>query len=104
MPDVGASAGRFRCADKGPGAWNFYKVAPKPGETIITKHRYDAFHQTDLELVLRTNALQSLVLNWRSHQWRCRSDFAERVQARLRGHAGRRLLRSPQPGRAGRHA
>jgi ureidoacrylate peracid hydrolase len=40
----------------------FYKVAPKPGETIITKHRYDAFHQTDLELVLRTNALQSLVL------------------------------------------
>ena len=40
----------------------FYKVAPKPGETIITKHRYDAFHQTDLELVLRSNGLQSLVL------------------------------------------
>jgi len=46
------------------GTWGveFYKVAPKPGETIITKHRYDAFHQTDLELVLRTNAVQSLVL------------------------------------------
>jgi ureidoacrylate peracid hydrolase len=46
------------------GTWGveFYQVAPKPDETIITKHRYDAFHQTDLELVLRTNGLTSLIL------------------------------------------
>jgi ureidoacrylate peracid hydrolase len=46
------------------GTWGveFYRVAPKPGETIIIKHRYDAFHQTDLELVLRTNAITSLIL------------------------------------------
>jgi len=47
-----------------PGTWGaeFYKVAPKPGETIVTKHRYDAFHGTDLELILRTNKVQNLLL------------------------------------------
>ena len=87
------------------GTWGveFYKVAPKPGETIITKHRYDAFHQTDLELVLRTNALQSLVLTGVATNVCVEFDVAERVHARLRGHAGRRLLRGPQPRRARRY-
>jgi ureidoacrylate peracid hydrolase len=46
-----------------PGTWGaeFYKVAPKPSEIVVTKHRYDAFHGTDLELILRTNKVQSLL-------------------------------------------
>ena len=45
------------------GSWgaDFYKVAPLPEEVIVTKHRYDAFHGTDLELILRTNGVQNLV-------------------------------------------
>jgi ureidoacrylate peracid hydrolase len=45
------------------GTWGaeFYRVAPRPGELIVTKHRYDAFHGTDLELILRTNKVQSLL-------------------------------------------
>ena len=45
------------------GSWgaDFYKVAPLPEEVIITKHRFDAFHGTDLELILRTNGVQNLV-------------------------------------------
>jgi ureidoacrylate peracid hydrolase len=46
------------------GSWgaDFYRVAPLPGETIVTKHRYDAFYNTDLEVVLRSNKVQSLIL------------------------------------------
>lgn len=46
------------------GTWgaDFYRVAPLPGETIVTKHRYDAFYNTDLEVVLRSNKVQSLIL------------------------------------------
>ena len=45
------------------GTWgaDFYKVAPLPDEVIVTKHRYDAFHGTDLELILRTNGVQNLL-------------------------------------------
>ena len=46
-----------------PGTWGaeFFKVAPKPGELIVTKHRYDAFYGTDLEVILRTNKITSLL-------------------------------------------
>jgi ureidoacrylate peracid hydrolase len=46
-----------------PGTWGFefYKVAPRPHELIVTKHRYDAFHGTDLELILRANKVQNLL-------------------------------------------
>ncbi len=46
-----------------PGTWGaaFYKVAPKPGEIVIDKHRYDGFYGTDLELILRANKVQNLL-------------------------------------------
>jgi ureidoacrylate peracid hydrolase len=46
------------------GTWGveFYRIAPRPGEVVVTKHRYDAFHNTDLELVLRTNNIRNVVL------------------------------------------
>jgi len=48
-----------------PGSWgaDFYgDVRPQPGEPIVVKHRFDAFLSTDLELVLRSNAIRSVVL------------------------------------------
>jgi nicotinamidase-related amidase len=38
-------------------------VAPKPGEVIVTKHRVSAFAGTDLEVVLRSNGIETLVLS-----------------------------------------
>jgi ureidoacrylate peracid hydrolase len=48
-----------------PDSWgnDFYgAVRPLPGEPIVTKHRFDAFLDTDLALVLRSNAVRSLVV------------------------------------------
>src|SRR5690606_10264366 len=38
------------------GTWGveFYKIAPAEGEVVVTKHRYDPFFNTDLELILRS--------------------------------------------------
>src|SRR5262249_39362116 len=50
------------CCD---GEWNgdFYgDVRPKAGDVVVTKHRYSAFHATNLDLVLRTNAIRSVIL------------------------------------------
>jgi ureidoacrylate peracid hydrolase len=40
----------------------FYKIAPKSGEVIVTKHRYDAFFNTDLELILRSNKIRNVIV------------------------------------------
>jgi nicotinamidase-related amidase len=37
-------------------------LAPKPGEVVVTKHRVSAFAGTDLEVVLRANGIDTLVL------------------------------------------
>ena len=46
------------------GTWGveFYEVGPLPGEAIITKHRYSAFIGTDLNLVLRSKGVKSLIV------------------------------------------
>jgi ureidoacrylate peracid hydrolase len=42
---------------------DFYgDVRPLPHEPIITKHRFSAFHNTDLETVLRAHAIRTVVL------------------------------------------
>lgn len=35
---------------------------PQPGDPVITKHRYSAFHNTDLDTVLRANGIRSIIL------------------------------------------
>lgn len=41
----------------------FYKgIEPRPGEPVILKRRYSAFHGTDLDLILRTLGRTSLIL------------------------------------------
>ena len=47
------------------GSWegDFYgEISPLPDETIITKHRYSGFHNTDLQTVLRANGIRTVVL------------------------------------------
>jgi len=39
------------------------KLAPAPGETVIHKHRFSAFYQTELELILRSmGAVDTLII------------------------------------------
>ena len=48
-----------------PGSWegDFYgDVQPLPEEPIVTKHRFSAFHNSDLETVLRTRSIRTVVL------------------------------------------
>lgn len=47
------------------GEWEgeFYGgIKPQAGDVIVTKHRYDAFQGTDLELILRSNGIRTVAL------------------------------------------
>ncbi|MFC1969587.1 cysteine hydrolase family protein [Chloroflexota bacterium] len=46
------------------GDWQseFYSVLPESGDIIITKHRYSAFIDTSLELILRSNGIKSIIV------------------------------------------
>jgi len=47
------------------GEWDgdyFGDVRPQPGDAIVTKHRYDSFHNTCLDLVLRSNGIRTVAL------------------------------------------
>ncbi|GAC1325054.1 MAG: cysteine hydrolase [Chloroflexota bacterium] len=46
------------------GSWgaDFYRVENEPGEPVILKHRYSAFVDTDLELILRSRGIKSVIL------------------------------------------
>lgn len=47
------------------GSWegDFYgDIRPFPGEPVVTKHRYSAFHNTDLDSILRAHGIRSIVL------------------------------------------
>jgi ureidoacrylate peracid hydrolase len=49
----------------GENSWSgdFYgDVRPLPGEPIVTKHRYSAFYNTDLDTILRANGIRTVVL------------------------------------------
>jgi nicotinamidase-related amidase len=53
-------AGRFLPDD--PGVAIHPAVAPEPGEVTVTKHRVNAFHGTDLDMILRAGRIETLVL------------------------------------------
>jgi len=47
------------------GTWGsefFDGVEPLPGDVVVTKHRFSAFHGTDLDLVLRRLGVRTLVV------------------------------------------
>ena len=47
-----------------PGEWNgdFFQVKPLASEVIVTKHRYGAFEGTDLDLVLRSRGVRTVIM------------------------------------------
>lgn len=53
--------GSSTCAE---GTWGakFFVVQPAEGETIVTKHRYSAFIGTDLDLILQSRCIQTIIL------------------------------------------
>ena len=53
---------RMVCAE---GSWegDFYgEVHPLPGEPVVTKHRFSAFYNTDLDTILRAHGIRTLVM------------------------------------------
>jgi ureidoacrylate peracid hydrolase len=46
------------------GTWGaeLYGIDARPGEEIVVKHRYSGFHNTSLDLVLRSRGIQTVVL------------------------------------------
>lgn len=46
------------------GTWGaeFYRIVPQPGELVVTKHRYSAFHGTNLDVILKTSGIKSLIM------------------------------------------
>jgi ureidoacrylate peracid hydrolase len=46
------------------GTWgaDFYKVAPLAGETIVRKHRYSAFVDTELDQILRSSQVRTVIM------------------------------------------
>lgn len=46
------------------GAWgeDFFVVKPGEGEVVVVKHRYSAFIGTDLDLILRSQGIQTIIL------------------------------------------
>lgn len=50
------------CAE---GSWegDFYgDVRPQPGDVVVTKHRYSAFYNTDLDTILRANGVRTIIM------------------------------------------
>ena len=59
---AGSYTERDICAD---GSWEgdfFGDVRPLPGDPVVTKHRFSAFHNTDLETILRSHAIRTVVM------------------------------------------
>ncbi len=48
--------------DGSPGGAIFPEVAPRDGETVISKHRFSAFYGTDLEIILRGLGVTTVVI------------------------------------------
>jgi len=50
------------CCPSGTWGAEFCGVAPEPGEPVIVKRRYSAFHGTELDLLLRNHGIRTIVL------------------------------------------
>ncbi len=48
--------------EKGSWGAEFYKVAPREGDWVISKHRFSAFIDTDLDLILRSRGIETLIM------------------------------------------
>jgi ureidoacrylate peracid hydrolase len=46
------------------GSWgaDFYKVKPRQGDLVVHKHRYSAFIDTELDMILRARGIETLIM------------------------------------------
>jgi ureidoacrylate peracid hydrolase len=51
------------CQDGTWGGSYFGGIHPAAGDLVVTKHRYSAFHGTDLDLILRSHGVRTVVLS-----------------------------------------
>jgi nicotinamidase-related amidase len=51
----------LHCLEGGPGGDLVAGLEPRPGDARIVKRRYDAFHGTDLDLLLRARRIENLI-------------------------------------------
>jgi ureidoacrylate peracid hydrolase len=49
------------CAEGSWGGAFFDGIEPKPGDPVVTKHRYNGFLNTDLDTILRANGIRTVV-------------------------------------------
>lgn len=47
-----------------PDSWagDFYEIRPTEKDVIVTKHRFSAFQDTDLDLILRSRGIRTLIM------------------------------------------
>jgi ureidoacrylate peracid hydrolase len=50
------------CCETGSWGADFYGVTPAPGEAVVRKRRYSAFHGTELHVLLRSRGVRTVVL------------------------------------------
>jgi ureidoacrylate peracid hydrolase len=54
---------RFPVCAEGSWEGDYYgDVRPQPGDPVVTKHRYNAFHNSDLDTILRANGVRTVVM------------------------------------------
>jgi ureidoacrylate peracid hydrolase len=48
----------------GPDSWggDFYRIRPSKSDCVVTKHRYSGFFGTDLDLILRSRSIDTLLV------------------------------------------
>ena len=75
-------AGFLYCQEGTPGVEFYVRITPAAGEAIVTKHRYSGFINTDLELILRSSSIRTLVMTGVATNG-CVDATGRRVHARL---------------------
>ncbi len=56
------SRGNRQVCQEGTWGADFYEIQPRPGEAVVTKHRYSAFVNTDFVTVLRARGIKTVIL------------------------------------------
>jgi len=71
LPEVSSRNSLFAAIKASPEHHKFFegdsgrihpRLGPQPGDIVVTKHRVSAFHGTDLQVVLRAQEIDTLVL------------------------------------------
>ncbi len=62
MGRMGGTVSKIPICAAGTQGAEFYGVEPKPDDFIVTKHRYSGFVGTDLNLVLRSKGIETVLM------------------------------------------